>query len=724
MTQVPVSSLNLDIGTDGVAVLRMNCVDRPMNLATLPFGVELANMIEQVAKDASIRGVVLTSDKADFMAGGDIHGMVAQFDGLGDEASVYRDIARPFSLVMRRLETCGKPFVAAINGSALGGGLELALACHHRIVARLPKLVLGLPEVGIGLLPGAGGTQRLPRLIGIEAAVTLMLEGTRLSPEEALTRGIVHAVAEPESLLDEARQWILAGGQGLQPWDRKGFRIPGGSGFFDAGINQLSNTLATRISVDTRHNYPAPIALLSAVVRGAALPFEAGMRVESREFTRLLRNPVSRNLLRTGFVSRNACDRLARRPAGFEQKSFRRIGVIGAGLMGTGVAQVAAQRGIEVVLLDASEAQAQAGRARIGEQFSKLIARKRMAAGEADATLSRITATADYRALADCELVVEAVFEDRQVKATVFQKLATVLGPDAIVASNTSALPIGQLSGTIEKPERFIGLHFFSPVDRMPLVEVISGSRTSKQTLAQALDFVKQLRKTPIQVNDAPGFFTTRIITAYLFEAVGMVGDGYAPALIDNLARQAGFGLGPLALMDDLTLDLTYRATCKRREEAGWKWQEPYGFRVFEDFVERFDRKGRRHGAGFYDYADQQRKPWSGLKQHYAPRPDFDADDIRDRLLLIQALEAARAWEEGVIDDAAQGDVGSVLGIGFPSYTGGVYSLIDTMGLRAFVSSCETLADKHGERFRPSAWLHRRAASGERFHPAATQASV
>ena len=720
-------ALDVQVDADGIAIVRIDVPGRPMNLATLELGVELNALIERVVADTAIRGVVLTSAKADFMAGGDIHAIVAQFERLGDEATVYREIARPFTEVLRRLETCGKPVAAAINGPALGGGLELALACHYRVVADLPKLVLALPEVGIGLIPGAGGTQRLPRLIGIEAAASLMLEGTRLSPAEALKHGIVHAVVAPGEVVEAARQWILSGGSAQQPWDRKDYRVPGGAGFFDAGVNRYSNATATRLSVETRHNYPAPIALLSAVVRGCAVPIDAGLRIESREFTRLQKNPVSRNLLRTTFISRNACDRLARRPADVPTKTFYRIGVVGAGLMGASVAQVAAERGIDVVLLDASESQAQAGRRRIAEGYDKRIAKGRLETAIAGAALERIAPTADYRALTGCELVVEAVFEDRKVKAAVFDKLGAVLPSDAIIASNTSALPISALAESVAQPQRFIGLHFFSPVDRMPLVEVISGRRTSAATLAQALDFVKLLRKTPIQVNDAPGFFTTRIITAYLFESVGMVGDGLSPVLIDNLAHQAGFGLGPLALMDELSLDLTHRATCQRREDAGPNWREPYGFSVFETFVGQLGRKGRRYGAGFYDYVEGRRRPWPGLSALYPSKTGIsatEAGEIRERMMMIQALEAARAWEECVIDDAAQGDVGSVLGIGFPSYTGGVYSLIDTIGAPALISACDRLADRHGERFRPSRWLRERAARGERFHPQPTLSAL
>lgn len=716
----PQHSLDLAIDGDGIATLTMDVPGQAMNLATLAFGRELSAAVERIASDPAIRGAVLTSGKADFMAGGDIHGMVADFDRLGDAAAVYREIARPFTELLRRLETCGKPFAAAINGAALGGGLEIALACHYRVVADLPKLILALPEVGIGLIPGAGGSQRLPRLIGIEAALPLLLQGTRMSPADALKLGVVHRVAPAAELLAAARAWLLESGDATQPWDRKQYRVPGGAGFFDARITGQFNAAATALTVANQHKLPAPIALLSAVARGCAVPIDAGLRIESREFTLLLKNPVSRNLMRTTFISKSECDKLARRPPGIEPAELHCIGVVGAGLMGAGIAQVAAEAGLDVVMIDATAERAHAGRQRIDEGYARRIAKGRLDPARAAAALARIRATDAYQALADCDLVVEAVFEDRAVKAEVYRKLAAVLKPAALIASNTSALPIGQLAAAVDRPESFLGLHFFSPVDRMPLVEVISGQRTSARALAHALDFIKRLRKTPIQVNDARGFFTTRVITAYLFEAVGMVGDGLPPTLIDNLARQAGFAIGPLALMDDLTLDLTYNATCRHRDEVGEGWQAPYGFSVFDKLVAGLDRKGRRHGAGFYDYADGRRQPWPGLAQVYAPTPEpWPFADIQQRLLYIQSLEAARAFEQGVIGSAGEGDVGSVLGIGFPAHTGGVFSLIDTLGAAEFVAACDRLADRYGERFRPSAWLRSRAQSGPRFYPAA-----
>jgi 3-hydroxyacyl-CoA dehydrogenase/enoyl-CoA hydratase/3-hydroxybutyryl-CoA epimerase len=713
------TGLTFDCGDDGIAILTIDIPGKTMNLATPELGLALAEAVARVAGDPSIKGAVVTSAKADFMAGGDIHALVNGFGTLGDAAAVYRNIARPFSEMLRRLETCGKPFVAAINGSALGGGLELALACHHRIVADAEKLIIAMPEVTIGLIPGAGGTQRLPRMIGIRQAVHLMLDGTRLTPAEALKRGVVDAVVAPGELMQAARAWVASCTQATQPWDRKGYVVPGGAGFFDPAITAFFNVEATAITVKTHHTLPAPIALLDAVAHGTAVPIEAGLRIEARAFTKLLMEPTARNLMRTEFLSKSACDKLAARPAGIARRPPARIGVIGAGLMGAGLAQVSADAGLDVVLIDVSAELAAASLERIGRAYAKKVERGTLTRARADAALARMTPTEEYAALAPCDLVVEAVFEDQAVKQAVLARAAAVLRPDAVLASNTSGLPITGLGAALPQPDRFIGLHFFSPVDRMALVEVVRGRRTSDETLAHALDFIKALRKTPIIVKDAPGFFTTRVITAYLFECIGMVGEGVAPTLVDNAARQAGFAIGPLALMDELTLDLTHHAESKRRDLAGAGWQPPHGFDVLDRFVTDLGRTGRRNGAGFYDYPDGKRRPWAGLSEIYAPAgTPQDVSTLKRRMLFIQSLEAARAFEEGVIGNPGEGDVGAVLGIGFPAYTGGVFSLIDTMGIARFAEEADQLADRFGERYRPTAWLKHRAARGEGFYAA------
>lgn len=711
-------TLNYSVSGAGVATILIDIPGASANIVSEQFRDELASVIDRIADDSAVKGGVISSAKSDFMAGGDLKQMMTLFDqGLNVEQALA--IANQMKPVLRRLETCGKPFVAAINGPAMGGGLELCLACHGRVAADDPKVLLALPEVTLGLIPGAGGTQRLPRLIGIAKALPLMLKGERLSAAKALELKLLEKVVPKADLLAAAEQLVLNITDATQPWDRKGFSAPGGAGFMGPEPGATFNLTATQIARDTQRNYPAPIALLTAVARGTAVPMDAGLHVESCEFAKLLMDPVARNLMRTLFVSKGELDKLARRPQGIAPAGLKTVGVIGAGLMGAGVAHVSALAGFDVLMLDATLANAEAGKQRLADGFTKQIGRGRMLQEKADAILARITPVEDYARLADCDLVVEAVFEDRKVKSAVFEKLEAVLKPGAIIATNTSSLPVTGLAEGLKRPASFIGLHFFSPVDRMALVEVIKGKDTSEETLAHALDFIKSLRKTPIIVNDARGFFTTRVISAYLQESMGMLAEGIKPALIDNGAKMAGFPVGPLAMTDELTIELGYNATNQNRADLGSEWVEPVGYKVQKRFVEELDRKGRRFGAGFYDYVDGKRQLWAGMADVYPPQePQPDVAEIKTRMLYIQALEALRAYEEGVVTDPSEGDVGSVLGIGFPSYTGGVFSLVDTVGIQAFVATCDSLADRLGERWRPSAWLKARAEEGLRFYPA------
>ena len=721
MTPMQMEDLHFTVDADGIAIIALDVADKPMNVITPALQHALREAVERVAGDAAIKGAVITSAKADFMAGADIKAMETMFDSLGaDLGKVYREQSRPFSETLRRMETCGKPFAAALNGSALGGGLEVALACHYRVAADDPKLILSLPEVTIGLIPGAGGTQRLPRLIGIQKAVPLMLQGKRLAPREALALGVIHEAVAADHVLAQARSWVLEKGDPVQPWDRKDFAAPGGSDARVRSLAQFYNLTATQIANSTQHNNPAPITLLSVVARGMSCPMDAALRVESRGFTQVFTSPVARNMMRTLFVSRGKCEKLAGRPREVAPAQIRSVGIVGAGLMGAGIAQVSAQAGMDVIMLDASLAQAEAAKQKLAQAFRKQIEKGRMQPEQSESLLARIRPAGDYAALADCDLVVEAVFEDRGVKNEVFAKARAAMRADAILASNTSSLPISGLAKDHPHPERFIGLHFFSPVDRMALIEVVRGRKTSDQTLAHALDYVKRLRKTPIVVNDSHGFFTTRVIGSYINEAVGMLSEGISPALIDNAAKLAGFPIGPLALTDELTIELGYHASTQYKADLGDKWVEGHGYRVYEKFVIGLDRKGRRYGAGFYDYKDGKRVLWAGMKDVYPQIAESpSAQELGLRMLYIQALEAARAFEEGVITDPGEGDVGAVLGIGFPMHTGGPFALMDTAGLPGFVAACAKMARRHGPRYRPSRWLRARAAQGLAFYPKA-----
>lgn len=709
-------TLTLDIGADGVALASLDLPGQTTNVISSELRDDLLALVSKVKSEAAIRGLVLTSAKSEFVAGGDLKAMVEMFSAPQDAESAYA-IATQFSPVLRQLETCGKPVACAINGTALGGGLEIALACHYRAVADKPKLLLGLPESTLGLMPGAGGTQRLPRLIGISKALKMILKGAPMGPADALKLGFVNAVVPADQLISHAREWVSAQeGVVQQPWDRKGFTIPGGAGFFDADISAQYNLTATAVANAPGRQYPAPIAILTSIARGTVLPMDKALHVEACQFAKLVMDPTARNMVRTLFLHKGQLDKLSRRPAGVESIPFRKIGVIGAGLMGVGLAHSAALAGSKVVLIDTTLQQAEAGKQKLSEDFGKRIAKGRMAQDKADTLLASIRPSESYDDLADCDLVVEAVFEDIEVKQAVFRKARAAMRADAILASNTSTLPITELAEGIEQPERFIGLHFFSPVDRMPLVEVIVGAATSDATLAQSLDFIKTLRKTPIVVKDSRGFFTSRIISVYIQEAFNMLGQGVKPALIDNAAKMAGFPMGPLALIDDIGMDNGWKSVQAEQKALGDAWQPGAGYEVQKTFCETLDRRGRRYGKGFYDYPQDKRAVWAGLDEVYPPLAEQPSvEEIQQRLLYIQSVESARCLDEGLVT-AAEGDVGSILGIGFPMWTGGVFSLIDTLGLNEFIARCDVLADRYGERFRPSEGLRRRAGLGESFY--------
>lgn len=710
------TTLRLERNEGGVAHLVMDLEDRSMNVLTPLFIEELAGAVEEIAADEGITGVVLCSAKKTFMAGADLKNLGDLFDVSGDAAAALNRVGR-FSAVLRRMETCGKPFVAAINHTALGGGLELALACHGRIAANEPKSKIGLPEVTIGLLPGGGGTQRLPRLIGVQASLELMTRGTHLNPPKAAELGIVDRVVEPDALVAAAEAWLADNPAAEQPWDVKGFKIPGGSPANHPGVMQTFMAGAALVAKETRRNYPAPLSILSCVYEGTIVPMDTGLRIEARYFLKLLRDPVAHNMVRTLFVNKQAADKLARRPEGVPKLTVAKLGVLGAGMMGAGIAYAAAKVGIEVVLLDRDEASAAKGKDYSRGVVAKLVEKGRLTKDRANDLLGRIQPTTDYAELAGAQLVIEAVFEDRSIKADVTKKAEAVLGPEAIFASNTSTLPITGLAKASSRPERFIGLHFFSPVEKMPLVEVIVGEDTSQETIAQSLDFVQQIRKTPIVVNDSRGFYTSRVFSTFAQEGVKMLSEGIAPALIENVAKQAGMPVGPLAVSDEVSIELLYKIEKQTRADLGEAYVAGPAWPVAQHFVEELGRLGRKSGAGFYDYPENgPKRLWSGLADVYPPLDQQPTvDEIRDRLMYRQALETARCLEEGVLTHAEDADIGSIFGWGFPAYTGGTASFIDTLGMSAFVKRCDELAERYGERFAVSDAMRSRAQSGETY---------
>ncbi|MEO0365842.1 MAG: 3-hydroxyacyl-CoA dehydrogenase NAD-binding domain-containing protein [Pseudomonadota bacterium] len=710
-------TIHFEVDSDGIALLTIDVAERSMNVLTPELQSDLSESIDRISSDDTIKGAVITSGKSSFVAGADLMSMVNAFED-GRSAAEKYEYARTFQQILRRLETCGKPVAAAINGTALGGGLEICLACHYRVAADNPKSVLGLPEVQVGLLPGGGGTQRLPRLIGQQPALQLMTQGKHLKPKAALEQGIVHAVVAPEDCVSAAKQWILESGDAVQPWDKKGFKVPGGAGLMHPGSIQTLMVGSALIAKETNHNYPAPIAIMSCVYEGTVLPIDAGLDIESKYFVTLLMDPVSRNMTRTLFINKGAADKLVRRPKGVEKTEVTKLGMLGAGMMGAGIAYVSAYAGMRVILLDRDRDAAEKGKDYSRALLQKRIDRGKMKPEQAEAILERITTTDDYAKLEGCELVIEAVFEDKGIKADVTQKTEAVIPSDAIFASNTSTLPITGLAEASSRPEQFIGIHFFSPVDKMPLVEVILGEKTGDRATAVALDYIQQIRKTPIVVNDSRGFYTSRVFGTYTNEGMTMLAEGINPALIENVAKHAGMAVGPLAVMDEVTLELGYHVAKATAAALGDAYKPNTAAPVIERFVEELDRKGKRFGAGFYEYPEGGKKHlWAGLQEvypHVDPQPS--PDEVRKRLLYVQALDTVRCLDEGVLTHPADGDIGSILGWGFPPYTGGTLSLIETVGLQAFVDECDRMASAYGERFAVPDSLRQQAKEGRGFY--------
>ena len=713
--------IHLSVDADGIATLLFDRTDSNMNVMDMKFMDEMETAVEHLATDPTIKGAIFTSGKPVFAAGADLKQMEATLDQ-ADELPLAERLARNASLskLLRRMETCGKPVACAINGTALGGGTEIALACHYRVVSDAKGIQLGLPEVQVGLLPGGGGTQRVPRLIGIQAAMAVVLEGQALSAEKALKMGLVHKIVPAEQLLTEARRWLLEDGDAVQPWDKKGFKVPGGAGPSSPAVAQLLVVSNAMLQAKTFHNLPAPKAILSCLYEGPQLPMDKALAVESKYFTQLQLDPVSRNMIRTLFINKGKADKLMHRPEGVPKTTFGKIGVIGAGLMGAGIAYHCARLGIETVLIDRDQAAADKGKAYASKRLERDISKGRSTQDKADAILARIHPGTDYAALADVELVVEAVFEDRALKAEITRKLDAVLAPHAVIASNTSALPISELAEAGAYPENFIGMHFFSPVERMPLVEIVRGRKTSPATLARALDLTQAMKKTPIVVNDGPGFFTSRFIGAYINESLAMVTEGINPALIENAAKMAGMPVGPLTVSDEIGLDTAYHASQQRKKDEGAAFTPSPTFLLVEKLAGELGRHGRKNGKGFFDYAaDGSKKLWPGLAELFPPLdPQPTVDEIKARMLYAQLVDAAKAMAEGVLIDPADGDVGSILGVGFPAYLGGPFSMMDTIGIGAVIAECERLAACYGTHYAAPQLLRDMAAQGQTFYGA------
>lgn len=703
-----------------VAVLTIDLPGKSMNVITEDMIKELAQLVEKVAADPAIKGAVITSAKPAFMAGADLS-MISAMGKLARTAGVKQVFDKAFELnaVYRRLETCGKPFAAAINGLAMGGGLEMCLACHYRVVADDAKIQLGLPEVKVGLLPGAGGTQRLVRLMGVQPALPYLLQGRSMSPQEAAGFGVVHKAVPADQVLAEAKRWVREEGNPVQPWDQKNFKVPGGSGAMNIKVVQTFMAGEAMLRKETKDNYPAPQAIMNAVYEGHQVPMDAALRIESRYFTSLLLSPEAGNMIRTLFLNKQEADKLVRRPKNVDKAPIKKLGVLGAGMMGAGIAYVSAMAGMEVVLLDTTQDAAAKGKAYSVGLLEKDVRRGKVSREKADATLARITPTTDYALLKGCDLIIEAVFEDVKIKADVTAKTEAVIPTTSIFASNTSTLPITELAKASKRAAQFIGIHFFSPVEKMPLVEIIVGKKTGDVALARALDYVAQIRKTPIVVNDSRGFYTSRCFATYPSEAIAMLKEGINPALIENAGVMAGMPVGPFAVGDEVSVELMYKVMKATSAALGDKYAAHPSDDVVALFVEKLGRLGKKVKKGFYDYPEDGKKYlWPDLAKHFPPAADQPSvDEVKKRLLYRQAVEVARCYEEGVLTAPQDADIGAIFGWGFAPYTGGPLSMIDTIGVAEFVRETDQMAKAFGARYKAPKLLRAMAKEGRTFYP-------
>ncbi|RUV03947.1 3-hydroxyacyl-CoA dehydrogenase, partial [Mesorhizobium sp. M7A.T.Ca.TU.009.01.3.1] len=684
-------------------------------------------IVDKVAGDAAIKGAVITSGKDTFSGGADItllQKMLTTFAAeKGKDAEratkALFDNAGMMTGLFRKLETCGKPWVSAINGTCMGGAFELSLACHGRVAADSDKVKMALPEVKIGIFPGAGGTQRVPRLTDQQQALQMLTSGQTLSPQKAKSMGLIHEIAEPARLVETAKAMIRNGLKPVAPWDEKGFKLPGGQIYSPAGFNLWPPAIAI-LRRETYGNYPAAAAILKCVYEGLLVPFDTGLRIEQRYFTEIMQTREAAAMIRSLFVSLQELNKGARRPAGVPETKFKKIGILGAGFMGAGIAYVTAKAGIPVVLLDRDLESAAKGKAHSDGLISDQVKKGRAKPEDKDKLLSLITPTADYADLAGCDLVVEAVFEDSSVKKSATEQAEAVLKPSAIFASNTSTIPITGLAKNSARPKNFIGIHFFSPVDKMMLVEIILGKKTGDKALATAIDFVRAIKKTPIVVNDTRGFYVNRCVLRYMSEAYKMLIEGVPAPMIENAAKAAGMPVGPLALTDETAIDLAQKIMKQTIRDLGDKAVDPKQMALINAMVDDHGRFGRKNGKGFYDYPAKpaKKKLWPGLRELYpqlAPEK-VDYGELQQRLLVTIALEAARVMEEGIVTDPREADVGSILAFGFAPYTGGALSYIDGIGAKAFVKIAKNLQKKYGAEFKAPKLLLDMAEKGETFY--------
>ncbi len=706
---------------NNVAVITWEMTSSPMNVLNDESIPQFEEALQKAYADELVKGIIITSAKPEFVAGADLKMILRNNDK--DPAEML-NVSSELNRVFRTIETSGKPAVAAINGTALGGGYEICLACHHRVALNNPKTQIGLVEVTIGLLPGAGGTQRLPRMIGIQAALPLIVEGKKVGVQEAKNLGMIDDIADtPEQMMEKARAWIAANPAPVKPWDqidkkkgkivaRDNFNVPGGN--IQSPVGAQTFAAGTAMLMDkTKGNYPAPLEIMACVYEGLQVNIDRALVIEARHFVKVATSKVAKALIGTMFLGMNEANKGASRPKDVPKTDVKKVGILGAGMMGAGIAYVSAQAGIEVVLKDVSLEAAERGKDYTRNLLKKGVERGKVDPLKVDGVLNRIKATDNYADMQGCDLIIEAVFEKQELKAAVTKEAEPMLAEGGVFGSNTSTLPISGLAQASAKPENFIGIHFFSPVDKMMLVEIIMGKQTSDYALAVAIDYTRKIKKTPIVVNDSRGFYTSRCFGTYTAEGMELLKDGVSPTLIENAGKAAGMPVGPLAVHDEVALDLSLKVMTESIRAGAMNANEPT-YRMVQKMNE-LGRIGKKAKAGFYDYPEGgQKQIWPGLADLY-PVTDQQPglDEVKTRLLYRQALEAVRCFEEGVVRTKLDGDLGSILAWGFPAYTGGALSFVDFVGIETFVKTLDRLADTYGERFRPTEKLRERAGVKE-----------
>ncbi|HWK66055.1 MAG TPA: 3-hydroxyacyl-CoA dehydrogenase NAD-binding domain-containing protein [Rhizobiaceae bacterium] len=720
-------NFSFDVDADGIALVTWDMPGKSMNVFDETVIDELEQIVAKVTDDAAIKGAVITSGKEAFSGGADLSmlqrmlKLFAQEKARDPQAAVKLlfDNAGRMTWLFRKIETSGKPWVSAINGTCMGGAFELSLACHGRVAADSEKVKMALPEVKVGIFPGAGGTQRVPRLAKSQDALTMLTSGQNLSPQKAKAMGLIHEIAEPAKLVETAKAMIKNGLKAVAPWDEKGFKLPDGPVYSAAGANLWPPAIAI-LRRETYGNYPAASAILKCVYEGLLVPFDTALRIEQRYFTQILQSREAGAMIRSLFISLQELNKGARRPEGVPETKFKKIGVLGAGFMGAGIAYVTAKAGIPVVLLDRDMEAAEKGKAHSDNLISDQVKKGRAKVEEKEKLLSLISPTADYSDLDGCDLVIEAVFEDSEIKKGVTEKAEKVLNPSAIFASNTSTIPITSLSRNSARPKNFVGIHFFSPVDRMMLVEIILGKKTGDKALAVAIDYVRAIRKTPIVVNDTRGFYVNRCVLRYMSEAYQMLIEGVPAAMIENAAKMAGMPVGPLALTDETAIDLAQKIMKQTIRDLGEKAVDADQMALINTMVDKHGRFGRKNGKGFYDYPAKpaKKKLWPGLKDLYKQQDadKIDVEELKQRFLYTIALEASRVMEEGIVTDPREADVGSILAFGFAPYTGGALSYVDGIGAKKFVKRAKELQKRYGPQFKAPKLLLDMAEKGESFY--------